>query len=71
MISKIMSDFVLYIPFWLNLYKKQIDKYSCLNFLYIPFWLNLYEAISGIHVKSKSFTWIPRIASDRFNQNGM
>ena len=39
-----MIDFyLLYIPFWLNLYKalQSIAKHYIL--LYIPFWLNLYE----------------------------
>ena len=34
--------FVLYIPFWLNLYLVSSFHTYCHNCLYIPFWLNLY-----------------------------
>ena len=39
-----MTDFyLLYIPFWLNLYDSLSTGYTTQKTLYIPFWLNLYR----------------------------
>ncbi len=43
-----MTDFyLLYIPFWLNLYQKRIIIINYILRLYIPFWLNLYDDAGG------------------------
>ena len=36
------AEWLLYIPFWLNLYEHGAESVCFRSHLYIPFWLNLY-----------------------------